>query len=124
MSATTYTILGTTDEHSECDCCGRTELKSTVALQPTDGGEPVYFGVTCAARALKCGVKEVKSELRAQEKRADAEKAAAARARSKEACAQWFAFLNRAAGPGEVFDQIQRLGGIKAARALRDTESK
>ena len=44
-------FLGTSDEVSTCDCCGRKDLKSTVALS-IDDGEAVYFGVTCAARAL------------------------------------------------------------------------
>jgi hypothetical protein len=44
-----YKILGTTDERTTCDNCGKTGLKSTVALD--DGINVVYFGSHCAARA-------------------------------------------------------------------------
>jgi hypothetical protein len=50
-------ILGITDERTECDCCGKTNLKCTVALEKVDAegngtGEIVYFGRDCAARTL------------------------------------------------------------------------
>ncbi len=52
-----YRYLGVTDECTECEKCGKVELRSTVVLQPLDvdgnaDGDPVYFGSTCAARAL------------------------------------------------------------------------
>jgi hypothetical protein len=52
-----YRYLGVTDECTECEQCGKVELRSTVVLQPLDvdgnfDGDPVYFGSTCAARAL------------------------------------------------------------------------
>jgi hypothetical protein len=54
---TTYTIKGTTQDYTTCDCCGRDNLKKTVILIPHSNGEShsdaeVYFGVDCAARAL------------------------------------------------------------------------
>lgn len=55
-TATRYRYLGVTDERVECDACGRTELRSTVVLAPldADGNDDgvVYFGSSCAARAL------------------------------------------------------------------------
>lgn len=68
METTTaqYRYLGTTDDSTECEKCGKIELKSTVVLQPLDEegtpeGDPVYYGSTCAARALavKGGGREV-----------------------------------------------------------------
>lgn len=55
--STQYRWLGVTDESTECEKCGKTELRSTVLLLPLDEegnpeAEPVYFGSTCAARAL------------------------------------------------------------------------
>ena len=52
-----YRYLGVTDDCTECEKCGKIELRSTVVLMPLDAdgnpeGEPVYYGSTCAARAL------------------------------------------------------------------------
>ena len=56
-NTTKYAVLGTTDTESTCHCCGKTNLKKTVALAPLDAegnhsGDPVFFGTTCAARAM------------------------------------------------------------------------
>jgi hypothetical protein len=45
-----YTAVGTTDENTTCDCCGKPNLKMTVVLRD-DEGDFHYFGRTCAARA-------------------------------------------------------------------------
>ncbi|MFE2710267.1 hypothetical protein ACFXI6_18235 [Streptomyces mirabilis] len=55
-----WTIKGIVDDYDECGCCGRRGLKRTVALMPldADGNEDgtaedvVYYGTSCAARAL------------------------------------------------------------------------
>lgn len=44
-------VLGHTDEVTTCDCCGRSNLKGTVALESADGLAIVHYGVVCAARA-------------------------------------------------------------------------
>lgn len=43
-----FVFLGVTDEVNSCDCCGKSNLKSTVAFDVT--GEIVHYGSTCAAR--------------------------------------------------------------------------
>ena len=43
-------ILGTTDENTTCDKCGKTNLKGTVALETGEG--IVHYGTTCAAKAV------------------------------------------------------------------------
>jgi hypothetical protein len=43
-----FVFLGTTDEVTVCDCCGKSNLKSTVAFDVA--GEIVHYGSTCAAR--------------------------------------------------------------------------
>ena len=53
----TVRILGTTDERTECECCGKTNLKCTVAIEYLDGdgngtGSITYFGRDCASRAM------------------------------------------------------------------------
>jgi len=52
--------LGTTDEVTTCDCCGRANLKKTIALMVNDF--PVYYGSECAAKALGMTTKAVKRE--------------------------------------------------------------
>ena len=62
MAATTapaprFRYIGITDESTTCDNCGKVELKATVVIMPldeggADEGDVVYYGSTCAARAL------------------------------------------------------------------------
>lgn len=44
-------IVGHTDEITVCDCCGKKNLKSTVALERADG-EVVFYGRDCAGAAV------------------------------------------------------------------------
>ena len=110
-------FLGNTDEVTTCDCCGRKELKGTVALS-IDESEPVYYGVVCAARALKTDAKTVRKESNA----ADAVKAESERkaryAEHSAFMAKWEAFLASHGSGKETFEQIQSLGGYTAARKL------
>lgn len=61
-----FTLLAIVDEVTTCDCCGKAELKCTMALEEhdTDGnavGE-VYYGRDCGARALGWGVSADRAE--------------------------------------------------------------
>lgn len=40
--------VGTTDERTVCELCGKTGLKKTVAFKRLDDGEYVYYGSDCA----------------------------------------------------------------------------
>lgn len=56
-TAPAFRYLGVTDESTTCEKCGKPQLKSTVMIIPLDAdgnddGEPLYYGSTCAARAL------------------------------------------------------------------------
>jgi hypothetical protein len=104
-----------------CGCCGREGLKKTIKLVAPDG-VAVWFGVGCAAKALGVGIKVTRQARAEQIEAAEAAERAERKAISDAAAAAWFAFLTRAAGPGEVWEQIQRLGGIAAARALQKAE--
>lgn len=42
------TILGISEEVTTCECCGRSNLKRTVALKIDDA--VVYYGCDCAAK--------------------------------------------------------------------------
>lgn len=55
-STPAFRVLGTTDDVTECEHCGRVDLKGTIILLPLDvdgnaEGEPTYFGAVCGARA-------------------------------------------------------------------------
>ena len=47
-----YRVIKMSDR-GECECCGRTGLKRTVHLENLTSGEDMFFGVDCAASALK-----------------------------------------------------------------------
>lgn len=52
----TFKILGLTDERTTCECCGKVNLKCTVALEHVDAeghgtGNITYYGRDCASRA-------------------------------------------------------------------------
>ena len=57
-----------TDEIDTCDCCGRTDLKATVAMQLSDGGI-LHYGRTCAARNSGKTSKQIKQEVYDEEAR-------------------------------------------------------
>lgn len=103
-----------------CDCCGRDGLKRTVKLVNPDGNV-VWFGTGCAAVAMSTPEKLVKSAARKQVEAAKAREAARVNAERNAAFADWQAFLNAHTAPelhGEIFRQVEALGGMKAARAL------
>ena len=45
-----FTLLGIVDDVTTCDCCGKKNLKRTVALDKD--GDVFHYGTTCAAHAL------------------------------------------------------------------------
>lgn len=47
-----FKMLGISDK-TECDCCGKKNLKSSISLENMMSGEIVYFGVDCASKALR-----------------------------------------------------------------------
>jgi hypothetical protein len=56
--------LYVTDEVDTCECCGRTDLKATVAMKLDDGGI-LYYGRTCAARNSGKDQRQIKEEIAA-----------------------------------------------------------
>lgn len=120
-----FRVLGSTDDVTECELCGRTDLKGTIVLQPlaTDGsedGEPVYYGSDCGARAAKWTVKEIRSAAREADRKAEEARQAEKRAKFEAEFAVWSAFVAERSGiaagaPDALFRGIQALGGFKAA---------
>lgn len=77
----TFKVLGTTDDITECEHCGRVDLRSTVVLAEldADGGELglVYMGSECGAKAAGWTQKRINAEAKAADKaKRDAENAA------------------------------------------------
>jgi hypothetical protein len=93
-----YTFLGTTDEVDTCDCCGKQNLKVAVAIEDVETGTVSYFGTTCAARALKLQVAEVKAGARAADDAYAAVHAAAHAEWARGERAAWVAHVASKAG--------------------------
>lgn len=78
MTTTAPKILGTTDEVTTCDCCLRTELKKTVAID--FDGETAFFGTTCAAAFLTANFSATsEKDVRSLARKVDEAKCEAAR---------------------------------------------
>jgi len=55
-------VLGITDDVTECYCCGKLNLKQTVAFE-IDGNE-TFYGTTCATKFYKKEFKDIKAEIK------------------------------------------------------------
>lgn len=69
-----YRALGTTDEVTECEHCGRVDLKGTVILGVLDEDGNVesrtYFGAVCGAKATGWTTKDVRKAAAAADRAA------------------------------------------------------
>lgn len=52
-AARRFRIKAICDDVSSCECCGKTGLKRTVAIEDSESGEIRYFGTTCAMQPVK-----------------------------------------------------------------------
>lgn len=121
---TRFTVNGITDERDSCDCCGKTGLKRTVCLHDHDTGLDVFFGTTCAARAMKITVKDINTQIRTAEaaKREQERRNQAARHATK--AKAWRAHLTSKVGrvitdwknEFDTLAMIEAVGGFAAAR--------
>lgn len=92
-----YKYLGTSDERLDCECCGKNDLKRTVAIECQETGKVWYFGTSCAAKALRTTTKEVNAALAALTKTAKAAEKERVQAEARAArAAQWTAQCARA----------------------------
>ncbi len=82
-----FRVLGTTDEVTTCDLCGRPELKGTVRLAELDADGNVegivYYGSSCGAKAAGWTTKDITKAAKAAD-RAEAEAERAERYRLAE----------------------------------------
>lgn len=67
--------IGTDDSVTTCDCCGKANLKLTVAIE-LDDGEIVHYGQVCARRNTGKDQRTLTSEIKAHQ---DAQRVAARR---------------------------------------------
>lgn len=56
-------LLGITDSMNTCDCCGKTDLKCTVAFRQS-GGNIVYYGRICAQQWYGKSQKDINKEIK------------------------------------------------------------
>lgn len=61
----TYKTLAIVDDVNTCDCCGKSSLKLTVAME-RDDGEIVHFGSVCATRHSGRDATTIRSEAHAE----------------------------------------------------------
>ncbi len=97
---------------TECGCCGREGLKTTVKMVD-DNGSILWMGTGCAAKAMGVGVDLFKRAAKDADAVIANENIAAQRAETD----RWFAFLDANVPGLAVTEQIAALGGLAAARA-------
>ena len=120
---------GTTGDITTCDCCGKSDLKSTVIIVGLDAGgaetgDLRHYGSTCAAKALGIAHKAIKSTAQSFSAQRDA--AGNWAIDSSEAYQQWRAIHNAIidevnAMPREGLDRyatVERLHEERGANAL------
>jgi hypothetical protein len=107
-----------TDEIDTCDCCGRTDLKATVAMQ-LDCGGIAHYGRTCAARNSGKSQKQLRQDIYLEEaaKRSSADW----EYRTSDECRSLRIFLSVAAGEpkGWMADHEDHLREAAKAAKMR-----
>ena len=113
--------LGTDDSVNVCDCCGRTNLKATVAFE-TKSGDVVHFGFVCASRAIGKPVPAIRYEAKAADEAKEAARRREAHEADKARTARWEAHLVALTGGifqydgrPDVFRMLQAAGGFSKA---------
>lgn len=112
-----YTVLGTTDDHTACELCGRDDLKSTVALRDNQTGETVYYGSDCGARATGWTTREITTAAKSADDKRRASEQAQRDAANAERTKRWEDWLESQTGHRSPADALPLLGGFVAARA-------
>lgn len=59
-----FKIIGTDDAVNTCDCCGKTNLKSTVIVEVD--GELLHYGAVCATRHTGLNSKEITAAIKTE----------------------------------------------------------
>jgi hypothetical protein len=117
-----FRVLGTSDDYTECQLCGRSDLKSTIALAPLDAdgnvcGETVYYGSDCGARAAGWTESTITRAARVADEATAVEAARVRRLAADEADRALDAWLVAQTGQTDRLAQLKALGGFSAAMA-------
>jgi hypothetical protein len=120
-----YRVLGTTTDVTECDLCGRTELRGTIILLPLDvdgnaAGDAVHYGSECGARAAGWTAKQMTTNVRTAASIALAAERKAKQADADAAQSAWERWIFAQTGK-DLAAGMQALGGYAAARAAYRT---
>lgn len=118
----TIKFLGITDERDSCDCCGKKNLKRTVALT-VDDGPVVFYGTTCASVAFGLPAKSVLSEAKAATRaREEADRKVRAERAAKESSALRLILVQEltARGISVPYDFSGKLDVLLCNEALRN----
>lgn len=117
-----FQVKGSTTDVTECELCGRTELKGTIVLQPLDidgnaEGNVTYYGANCGAKAAGWTQKTIRVAAQLADREAARIAQAAASAAASAAYARWTTWLTEQTGETEILTATAKLGGFTAARA-------
>lgn len=58
-----WKVLGFTEDVTTCDCCGRVDLKGTLALENISSGDINHYGIICGSKISKQTKKDIQEKL-------------------------------------------------------------
>lgn len=121
-AAKQFKVMGTTNDVTSCELCGRSDLHHTIVLVPldadgNDAGAPVYYGSECGARAAGWKQSEVVKAAKTADEAAVRAVQAARLAASQVEDALRQTFFVAVTGKTDRAEQIKALGGFTAAFA-------
>jgi hypothetical protein len=122
MNTRTHKIIGTTQDVTDCECCGRTDLKKTVivAILDADGNTTgvAHYGTVCAAHATKRTAKQITNEANAADAAQRAAKERERAERSDREYRAYMAWLTNTTGIADQWAAQLSIGGPLAAHRL------
>ena len=117
-----YKVKGTTDTVTECDLCGRADLKKTVMIASldVDGNEEAinYYGSVCAGQITGYTTKTLNKEARRVDRVLSRERTRKQNRDRQKKVQPWFDFLSSRSSKPTVPEKIEELGGFANARVL------
>jgi hypothetical protein len=117
-----FKVKGTTNEVTECELCGRVDLKGTIVLATldADGNEEgvVYYGASCGAKAAGWTTKDVRKAAKTADDDAREARRAASQAESDAYCAARDAWLIEQHGTKDVLGCYAKKFGYPSSYAV------
>lgn len=117
-----YRVKGSTTDVTECELCGRVDLKGTIVLEVLDAdgngtGEVVYYGANCGAKAAGWTQRDIKQAAKTADQAARDAATREREARRDAEATRWTAWLTEQTGETEIPAALAKLGGFAAATA-------